>query len=343
MPLTISRNDIRNVKAEIIVNPTDRFCSGSGGIDGIIHELSGEQLKDELLKHIPLEEGFAFITDSYDFNNCDYIIHTCGPHYIDGEHDEEKTLSSCYENCLSLALEKEVQSIAFPLISSGSFNFPKGRALKIATGVITSFLLDNEMDVLLLVYDRDSFDTAGKLFSDVRDYLDRRLQTELKASTSQNAIHIGEKPREKKKEEKLSSIAKEYEFTAAIEDAECSLAGGIRFEPDESFSECLVRMIDEKKLNDPDVYKRANIDRKHFNHIINDRFYRPKKETAVALAIGMKLNLKETKQLLERAGFALSDSFVFDQIIHYCIVRRIYNIFDINEILFEYDQKTLGC
>ena len=339
MPLTISRNDIRNVKAEIIVNPTDRFCSGSGGIDCIIHELAGKKLSEELSRSVPIEEGFALITDSYDFSNCDYIIHTCGPHYVDGEHDEEKTLSSCYENCLSLALEKKVQSIAFPLISSGSFNFPKGRALKIATGVITSFLLDNEMDVLLLVYDRDSFDTAGKLFSDVRDYLDRRLQREAETCISQNSVYAGTKPKEKK----LSPVAKEYEFSKVFEEPECSLADGIRFEPDESFSECLVRMINEKKLNDPDVYKRANIDRKHFNHIINDRFYRPKKETAVALAIGMKLNLKETKQLLERAGFVLSDSFVFDQIIHYCIVRRIYNIFDINEILFEYDQKTLGC
>ena len=343
MPLTISRNDIRNMKADVIVNPTDRFCSGSGSIDRLIHELAGEQLNRELSKHIPIEEGSALMTDSYDFANCNYIAHTCGPYYIDGGHDEEKTLASCYENCLSLALEKKAESIVFPLISSGSFNFPKGRALKIATSVITSFLLDNEMEVFLLVYDRDSFDTAGKLFSDVRDYLDRRMQPEPKLSYSQSARYEDKKPKAKKKEKKISTAAKECEFMAPLEEPECALIGSISFEPDESFSECLVRMIDERKMNDPEVYKRANIDRKHFNHIINDRYYRPRKETAVALAIGMKLNLKETKELLERAGFVLSNSLTFDLIIRYCIVHRIYNIFEINELLFENDQKTLGC
>ncbi len=336
MPLTISRNDIRNVKADVIVNPTDRFLSGSGSIDRIIHELAGRSLCEELEKNVPLSEGSALITGSYGFSGCSYIIHTCGPRYVDGQHDEEKTLASCYEKCLSLALKKKAESIAFPLISSGSFGFPKGRALKIATDVITSFLLENEMDVLLLVYDRDSFDTAGKLFSDVQNYLERRRHPEVSCIGSNFSVCDSVKPKQKKEKEKIiENQAKLQEMSVPLDK--------ISFEPDESFSECLVRMIDEKKLNDPEVYKRANIDRKHFNHIINDKNYRPRKETAVALAIGMKLNLKETRTLLERAGFALSDSFVFDQIIHYCIVRRIYNIFDINEILFEYDQKTLGC
>ena len=115
------------------------------------------------------------------------------------------------------------------------------------------------------------------------------------------------------------------------------------FEPDESFSECLIRMIDEKGLLDPDVYKKANIDRKHFNHIKNTKEYRPRKETVVALAIGMKLDLKETNILLERAGFVLSRSSKFDLIIRYCIEHGIYDIYQINEILFTEDQKTLGC
>jgi len=115
------------------------------------------------------------------------------------------------------------------------------------------------------------------------------------------------------------------------------------FEPDESFSECLIRMIDERGLLDPDVYKKANIDRKHFNHIKNTKDYRPKKKTAVALAIGMKLNIKDTNKLLERAGYVLSSASRFDLIIKYCIEHRIYNIFDVNEILFTYDQETLGC
>ena len=329
MPLTISRNDIRNVKADIIVNPTDRFLSGSGGIDQIIHELAGEQLKEELSSFALIEEGSAVITDSCDFINCRYIIHTCGPYYIDGEHGEEDTLAACYKNSLSLALERNAESIAFPLISSGTFNFPKGRALKVATDVITSFLLENEMNVFLLVYDDDSFDTAGKLYSDVKDYLDRHMQPKPSLVSHQFAIK-GKK--ESRKEEIQAELAEpEMSFDA------------MRFEPDESFSECLVRMIDERKMKDPEVYKRANIDRKHFNHIINTKDYRPKKETAVALAIGMKLNLKETNTLLEKAGYVLSDSIVSDMIVRYCIGRRIHNIYEINEILVMEDQKPLGC
>ena len=334
MPLTISRNDIQRVKADAIVDPTDRFLSGLGGVDFTIHQMAGKRLEEACSEIGTIEVGSAVITESYDCNNCRYLIHTCGPEYVDGKQSEAELLSSCYRNSLELAKQNELSSIAFPLISSGTFSFPKGQALRIASDAITEFLLENEMDVYLLVYDEESFDTAGKLFSDIRNYLDGHLN-------KKDTILSG-KPKEKRRKSvsQKESEASFYGLQFSIPDLEeCSE----RFVPDESFSECLIRMIDEKGLLDPDVYKKANIDRKHFNHIKNTKDYRPKKETVVALAIGMKLNMKETNTLLERAGFLLSRSSKFDLIIRYCIEHKIYDIFQINEILFEEDQKTLGC
>lgn len=336
MPLEISRNDIRNIEVDAIVNPSDRFLSGSGSIDKIIHKLAGSQL-DKALEYVLLDKGEAIITDSYNMNNCKYIIHTNGPVYIDGNNNEDDILRSCYKACLQLAKTNSIESICFPLISSGSFMFPKGKALKIATDSILEFLLDNEMMVYLLVYDKDAFDTANKLYTNIHNYLDNNLIQHKPISSS--SLHKQTKRKRKIKNEFLLELAlNDEEAEMCIEPSILS-----KFEPDESFSECLIRMIDERNLLDPDVYKKANIDRKHFNHIKNDKYYRPKKETAIALAIGLKLNLNETNTLLERAGFILSNSSKFDLIIKYCIENNIYNIYEINEILFSEDQKTLGC
>ena len=341
MPLTIRQEDIRNIKADIAVNPTDRFLSASKNIVLLINQFSNERLNKELSSRAPIEAGEAIITDSFGFGKFCYIIHTCVPHYIDGQQNEEGALASCFRNSLALAKEKNAESIVFPLISADEFNFPKGRPLKVATDVITSFLQENEMNVFLLVDGKDSFDTADKLFLDVKDYLERKLRPQPSMSMHVGSSSKQERPKQEKKKKEYDSA--KYEKEAELIEADYFYSGDITFEPDESFSECLVRMIDERKLKDPEVYKRANIDRKHFNHIINTKNYQPKKETAIALAIGMKLNLNETKELLNKAGFALSDAFVFDQIIRYCIRNRIYNIFDINELLFKFDQKTLGC
>ena len=326
MPLQISRNDIFNTKADVIVCPTDPVFSGSGGTDRQIHQAAGIKL-DQACSRLPfLKPGTATYTPAYDLKNYTYIIHTAGPVYIDGEHGEDETLASCYAQCLKLAEELGSESIIFPLISSGTFSFPKGKALRIASDTITSFLLDHEMDVSLLVYDKESFDSANRLYCDIKDYLKDQYETM----------------------PMLAAYQEDFSDTAEIR-AEALLHFSYKesavpdFEPDESFSECLIRMIDEKGLTDPEVYKKANIDRKHFNHIKSTKNYRPKKETVAALAIGMKLNIRDTDTLMERAGFVLSRSSVFDLIIRYCIENQIYDIYRINEILFEEDQKTLGC
>ena len=359
MPLEISRNDIRNITADAIVCPSDVFLSGSGGVDRIIHELAGKKLDEACAVIDHISPGEAVLTDSYDLKGYRYIIHTSGPDYIDGNHQEVQLLASCYRECLNIAKEKQLKSIVFPLIASGSLSFPKGQALKTATDTITDFLLDNEMNVFLLVYDKESFDTAGRLYTDIRNYLDAKFDPPM----FQSSYVPHRKQKKAYREEKTSTsiggkikdlVANQLFYDAC--DEEQSLETAVPrpesyyiekkedlFEPDESFSECLIRMIDERGLLDPDVYKKANIDRKHFNHIKNTKDYRPKKKTAVALAIGMKLDIADTNRLLERAGYVLSSASRFDLIIKYCIEHNIYNIFDVNEILFAYDQETLGC
>ena len=332
MPLQISRNDINSIKVDAIVDPTDNFFSGSGGTDKLIQEAAGTKLQETISEIGYIDNGTALITMAYNHPNARYIIFTCGPIYLDGNHNEAKILSSCYRQSLELAKEHDLESIAFPLVSSGSFSFPKGEALKIATDTITSFLLINEMDVYLLVYDKESFDSANKLYTDIKDYLNENLEVEeAKEERSTNNSFKFSSISSFFKPKKENYYDEEQSFFAS------------RFIPDESFSETLIRMIDEKGMHDPEVYKKANIDRKLFNHIKNTKNYRPKKETAVALAIGMELDINETDDLLERAGYVLSRSSKFDLIIRYCIENGIYDIYRINEILFEEDQKTLGC
>ncbi len=338
MPLQIKREDILRIKADAVVNPTDVLFSGSGGTDYQIHKAAGERLKEELYTRNGLNAGEVCVTDSYDMENCRYIIHTVGPQYIDGNNNEAEILSRCYFNALSEARKLNLESIAFPLISSGTYRFPKGEALKIATDTITAFLLDNDMEVSLLVYSKDAFDTAKKLFVDIRDYLDQEKEeiSYFKSCCIKDASfednQISEFRSRTKKRILSESALKEF-----------SINGTMSFVADESFSEYIRRLLKEKQLEDVDVYKKCNMDRKLFNHIKNDSLYRPKKETAVAVAIGFRLNMSETEKLLNKAGFVLSDSFVFDKIIRYCISNSIYDIYDINEILFQYDQKTLGC
>ena len=337
MPLSICRNDILKIKADAIVNPTDRYLSGSGGTDLQIHLAAGEKLDEECYRHGEINTGEVFVTGSYNCQNSDWIIHACGPVFDEEDEQRDEQLRNCYRNALNAAVERKLKSIAFPLISSGSFAYPKGKALRIATDTITSFLLEQEMQVYLLVYDKEAFDTASKLFVEIHNYLDDQLGT-----FAETASYSGNRGKRRTglvpnfREDILDMQVLGSVLPQAKEDS-------YSFEPDESFSECLIRLIDEKGMTDPEVYKRANIDRKLFNHIKNTKLYRPKKETAVALAIGMKLSLEETNDLLEKAGFVLSRSSRFDLIIRYCLTQKEYNIFRINEILFEQDQKTLGC
>lgn len=336
MPLEIIRNDITKVHADAIVNAANSSLLGGGGVDGAIHRAAGPELLEECRSLGGCKVGQAKITKGYNLP-AKYVIHTVGPVWKGGNNNEEKLLADCYKNSLALAKEYNLESIAFPLISSGAFGFPKDKALKTAISVIGDFLLSNEMTVYLVVYDRKAFMLSEKLFSSITQYIDDK--------------YIEERPiKSRERLEEEFQFAESYvevpkffieQRSMQATKSKRSLADVIK-NMDETFSQMLLRLIDEKGMTDVETYKKANIDRKLFSKIRNDINYRPSKPTAIAFAIALELNLDETKDLLLKAGFALSRSSKFDIIIEYFIQEGNYNIFEINEALFAFDQNLLG-
>ena len=332
MPLEIIRNDITRVHVDAIVNAANRSLLGGGGVDGAIHKAAGPELLEECKTLDGCRVGEAKITSGYNLP-AKYIIHTVGPIWQGGHGDEEKLLYDCYRNSLELAKKHRLESIAFPLISSGSFGYPKDKALSAAISAIGSFLMDNDMMVYLVVYDKKAFQLSEKLFSSIEEFIDDRY--------TEDRRPYGTTYRQ-------DAMLREYDLGEAVsfdgpqKGSRRSLEKVVE-NRGETFSQMLLRLIDDKGLVDSEVYKRANIDRRHFSKIRNDMDYKPSKATAVAFAIALELNLDQTRDLLLSAGFALSNSNKFDLIVEFFIQDGNYNIFEINEALFAFDQTTLGA
>lgn len=344
MPFEIVRNDLTKMKVDAIVNPTDPSFTGLGGTDQAVHEAAGQKLDEVCQTLESCSPGQVRLTKGFNLP-AKYIIHTVGPIWHGGKLYEEEQLSNCYKNSLTLAKNHKFKSIAFPLISSGTFGYPKDKALETAISTIGEFLLQEEMMVYLVVYDSKSFELSEKLYDSITQYIDDRYVRErqypyLPASQS---FAIPHDVREVDYElstplrEEPADFLQIPHAPAAKRDLK-DVVNNV----EETFSQMLLRLIDEKGLTDADTYKRANIDRKLFSKIRSDIHYRPSKPTVLALAIAMQLNLDETKDLLLRAGFAISHSSKFDLIIEYFITEEKYNIFEINEALFKFDQNLLG-
>lgn len=334
MPLLIIRNDITKVHVDAIVNAANKSLLGGGGVDGAIHRAAGPELLDECRTLGGCEIGQAKITKGYKLP-AKYVIHTVGPIWHGGRSSEEKHLRDCYKNSLSLAQKYELESLAFPLISSGAFGYPKEEALKLAISEIGEFLLHNEMTIYLVVYDKATFMLSEKLFTSISQYIDDKYiddRLPISRNIKKEMHQLSESP--------LEDIRHLYETEAQLK-SKRSLEDVIN-QIDETFSQMLLRLIDDKGMTDAQTYKKANIDRKLFSKIRNDINYKPSKSTVIAFAIALQLNLDETKDLLLRAGFALSHSSKFDIIIEYFIEEGNYNIFEINEALFAFDQNLLG-
>lgn len=350
MPFEIVRNDITKMAVDAIVNAANESLLGGGGVDGCIHRGAGKEFTEECKTLGGCKVGEAKLTKGYKLP-CKYIIHTVGPVYTDGTRDEEKNLRSCYRTSLELAKSKGVESIAFPLISAGAFGYPKAEALKVAVSTITDFLIDNDMQVYLVIFDKGAFTISEKLFRDIREFIDdnyvdthrdaeaeilRRRQAAQEARAQLPCASVSAERAEKK------SHAAFFERTAdSAGFSEIELDQKLR-EIDESFSQMLLRKIDEKGMKDSECYKKANVDRKLFSKIRGNICYKPKKSTALAFAIALGLSMGETEELLRKAGFALSHSNKADIIIEYFITKGRYNIFEINEALFAFDQPLLG-
>lgn len=325
MPLQIVRNDITKMKCDAIVNAANSTLLGGGGVDGAIHKAAGKGLLFECMKLGGCKTGEAKITGGYNLP-CKYIIHTVGPIWKGGHFGEEKLLRSCYRESLLLAKKNDCESVAFPLISAGVYGYPKDKALQVAVDEISSFLFENDMTVYIVVFDQKSFDISQKLVSDIREYIDERY---VEKHAAMESIRLTMMP------------PMAVSDTASKESLD-SLDNALK-QIDESFSQMLLRKIDEKGMTDSECYKKANVDRKLFSKIRSDIHYKTSKNTAIAFAIALELDLDETKELLMKAGFALSHSNKFDIIIEYFIVNGNYNIFEINEVLFAFDQVLLGA
>ncbi|MCD8118431.1 MAG: macro domain-containing protein [Lachnospiraceae bacterium] len=315
MPFTIIRNDITKVKADAIVNTANPNPVYASGTDAAVYQAAGaELLLAERKKIGKIERGHVVVTPAFALP-AKYIIHTVGPSWTDGLHGEFEILADCYKNSLGKAAELRCESIAFPLIATGTYGFPKDKALQIAITQISAFLLAHEMQVILTVFDRQSFELSGRVFQNVDAFIDEYYVEE------------------KKKTEYRFSNVRRTESEKSL-DATLGQAG-------ETFQQRLLHLIDERGLSDVEVYKSANLDRKLFSKIRCNENYKPRKNTALALAIALKLDLDETADLLKRAGLALSPSSISDLIIEYFISKKDYDIYEINMALFEHEQPLL--
>ena len=346
MPFSIIRADITKLKVDAIVNAANETLLGGGGVDGAIHRAAGPALLAECRTLGGCKTGEAKITRGY-LLPASYVIHTVGPIWRGGAFGEDALLAAAYRNSLLLAEKTGCETIAFPLISAGAYGFPKDRALQIAVETIRAFLQTHEMTVTLTVFDKDSFQLSKARFDAIESYIDQTYVDSCPDErVSRPFVYHAERKALKralfptKREERqpgATAPAAAAEETEASEPLEALLSN-----LDAGFSETLLRMIDERGIKDSDCYKKANIDRKLFSKIRSNPQYRPSKPTALAFAVALELSLAQTNELLRRAGFALSHASKFDVIVEYFIRNQNYNIFEINEALFAFDQVLLG-
>ena len=338
------------METDAIVNAANERLQMGGGVCGAVFSAAGAGRLQRACDRIGrCAVGEAVITKGYDLK-AKWIIHTVGPVWQGGGHGEEALLRACYRNSLELARRRGLSSVSFPLISSGVYGYPKDRALSAAVSAISSFLLENDdMQVYLVVFDEKSYVLSGKLFLSIQSYIDSRY--------ADAALK-----REAYRESRQYPCAADANICASMRNTEDaprlfmpSAAGNAASAPpkqrleelvlhvDESFSEMLFRLIDESGKPDPAIYKRANLDRKLFSKIRGNPGYKPSKNTALALAVALELNLDRTADLLRRAGYALSPASRFDLIVEYFIREGNYDIFEINEALYAFDESQLGA
>ena len=336
MPLHIIRQDITKLECDAIVNAANNTLLGGGGVDGAIHKAAGGKLLEECKTLGGCDTGDAKITKGYNLP-CKHVIHTVGPIWHGGQNDEKHLLESCYKKSLALAKENNCESVAFPLISSGVYGYPKDKALSVAVETISEFLFDNEMTVYIVVFDKAAYQISEELFDDVAEYIDdnyvdengdrREYSRRRRIFSNECDFDIGSVCFEEKLESPKKLDVSLIDMLANIDD---------------NFAVTLLKLIDLKGITDVECYKKANVSKQTWYKIMNEKDYKPSKNTVISFAIALELSLEETKHLLSTVGFTLSKSSKFDIIIEYFLLNEEYNIFTINETLFKFDQVCLG-
>ena len=340
MPLFIINDDITKLKVDAIVNAANKSLLGGGGVDGCIHRAAGPELLEECKTLNGCQTGKAKITKGYKLP-AKFVIHTVGPIWRGGNKGEEELLKSCYQESLKLAIENKCQSIAFPMISTGVYGYPKYSGMQVARNTINAFLseLEDDIDVYLVLFGKnvsDYFDVEDGL----NDYLISNVPN-LFGYTSYNPTGSI-----------IGALAKPIikKFTNIVESSKSSFSNlkEVLNHPEESFSSMVMRKIHESGIDEVACYKAANLNKQIFSKIRssageNDsNIYQPTKATALSFAIALKLDLEESKNLLGKAGYAFSKNNKTDIIVEYCISNHINDIFRVNEILFSFNQPILG-
>lgn len=348
MPFEIVRNDIVKMQADAIVNTANPYPEIGSGVDTAIHTAAGPELLQARKLIGNIARGDAAITPAFGMQ-AKYVIHTVGPVWEGGNVAEAECLRSCYRKSLELAQENGCESIAFPLLATGNYGFPKDQALQIAVSTISNFLLKHDMMVYLVVFHEKAYALSEKLFKDVQSYIDEHYVAEKLEEEYAKNLPYGEllerrmiRERRERLKEVTLPISNDIMPDFVVGCGSISLEDLLQ-EEEMTFSKALLDWLIAKDLNDPDVYKKANIDRKLFSKIRNNPDYKPKKNTAIALALALELDLEETKEFIGRAGYALTHSSKYDIIIEYFIRQKNYNVFEINEVLFAYNYPLIGA
>lgn len=344
MPFQIVRNNIVNMPVDAIVNAANSGLLMGGGVCGAIFSAAGPiRMQAACIPLAPCPTGSAVITPGFKLR-AKHVIHAVGPVWHGGKRNEEALLRSAYTKSLELAAENNLHSIAFPLISSGIYGYPKDQALKVALSAIQDFLLTHDdLDVYLVVFDAKAFTLSSQLSANIRSYIDEHYVRAVEASDSRRM--------RQHEEADFFSVPMPCAAPAPAQSKDLCFERAVRSldellsrRHEETFSEMLLRLVDEKGFaKDSIVYKRANIERSVFSKLRSNKDYTPSKSTAVALCIALELNMDQTRDLLSRAGYALSPSSLSDVIISYFIENSQYDIFEINAVLFQYDQTPLGA
>ncbi len=342
MPFEIVRNDITQMTVDAIVNTANPEPVIGAGVDSMLHEQAGPKLLRARQKIGSICVGSAAITPAFRLH-AKYVIHTVGPVWNGGGHGEEQLLRSCYDNALKLAVKHHCRSIAFPLISTGHYGFPKDRALQVAISAFSSFLLEHEMQIYLVVFDRTAFKLSEKLFQNVASYIDEHyvgLRTAAVYGAPQD--RSAPLPRPDVVQRESRPVWSGMPPSPSIPAPKSASLKDILKQTDAGFSETLLKFIDKSGKKDSEIYKKANISKQHFSKIRNDSHYKPTKATALAFAVALELDLAQTQDLIGRAGYTLTNSSKQDLIVKFFIEQRNYNIVEINIALYEFDQGLLG-
>lgn len=332
MPLKIVRDDIVNINADAIVNTSSPEPVIGRGVDLRINNAAGPELIRYRERFGQLEYGDAVMTLPGKLG-ARAVIHAVTPVWRGGGFGERHILEDCYRKALTLAVNAGMNSIAFPLLSAGTQGFPNDLALETANSVFEEFLADSEILIYLVLFSDEAMNASGELRDRIEEYIDSNMADEIMMEESV-CCSVCDIPPEYNRNEKKRSFLRLKRKNAKLEDIDSMLEG--------SFTEELIRLAGLKNMTDPQVYKAANIDRKAFNKIINAKDYHPSKNTAIALGFALGLNLDQMKDFIGKAGYALTRSSRFDIIVEFCILNDIYNIIRVNEILFEYTEKTLN-